>query len=172
MRFGSAVLLALFVLSVKISSPSPAALAQNVERCSAAKDAEYLAHSTPIIKAWEKVPVGSPIFALDDAAGTKGWLDRATAQLVDFQSGIWNIDIERGYSVFRIYPDLSKDDTHCVFQGIVVKVNGNLTVDDLLTAIRSRNSSIKIDSYDVFSGDSVGVQRYSRKDTRAIRRHL
>jgi len=170
MRFGKAALLS--ALAFQIASLLPWAFAQKVELCSSAKDAEYMAHSTPIIKAWEKVSVGSPISALDDAAATKGWLDQATVQLVDLQSGIWNIDIERGYSVFRIYPDLSKDDTHCIFQGIVVKVNGNLTADDLLAAIKSRNSAVKIDSYDVFSGDSVGVQRYSRKDTRAIRKPL
>lgn len=127
--------------------------------------------STPIVKAWEQVPVGSAVYALDDAAGTKDWLKRVLIQRVDAQTGIWNILMEPGYSIFRIYPYQSKDSPQpCVYQGIVLKVNGALTVDGLVAAIRHRTASIKIDSYDVFGGDGVGMQRYSRAATRAATR--
>lgn len=146
-------------------------LAQQSAPCKFSKDAEYIRLSTPIVKAWEEIPVGSAVYALEDAAGTKDWLKRASIQRVDAQTGIWNIQMEPGYSVFRIYPYQSKDSPQpCVYQGIVLKVNGVLTVDDLLSAIRKRTTTTKIDSYDVFGGEGVGIQRYSRTATRAIPR--
>ncbi len=79
--------------------------------------------------------------------------------------------MEPGYSVFRIYPFLSKNDpTPWVYQGIVVKVNGSLFIEDLLAAIRSRTTTIRIDSYDVFGGEGIGVQRYSRQKTQSVSR--
>ena len=53
-----------------------------------------------------------------------------------------------------------------VYRGIVFKVNGTLSVDDLLKSIRGRTTTIKIDEYDVFGADSVSVQRYSRPHDR------
>jgi hypothetical protein len=71
--------------------------------------------------------------------------------------------MEPGYSVFRIYPYLSKASPQPgVFQGIVLKVKGTLSVEDLLAAMRNRTPTIKIDEYDLFGGDGVSVQRYSR----------
>jgi len=85
-------------------------------------------------------------------------------QRVDIQTGVWHISAEDGYSVFRIYPYLSKGSPQpSVYQGIVLKVNGNLSVEDLLAAIRHRTPKTKIDEYDVFGANGVGVQRYSRR---------
>ena len=149
-----------------------ASLAQQLAPCKSKQDADYIRLSTPIVKAWEQVPMGSAVYVLDDVAGTKDWLKRTLIQRVDSQTGIWNILIEPGYSVFRIYPYQSKDSPQpCVYQGIVLKVNGDLAVDDLLAAIRQRTPTTKIDSYDVFGGDGVGIQRYSRSATRAVTRN-
>lgn len=146
-------------------------LAQQSAPCKSRVDADYIRLSTPIVKAWEQIPVGSAVYALDDAAGTKDWLKQASIQRVDSQTGIWNILIEPGYSVFSIYPYQSKDSPQpCLYQGMVLKVNGVLTVDDLLAAIRQRTTTTKIDSYDVFGGDGVGIQRYLRTATRAVTR--
>jgi hypothetical protein len=148
-----------------------ASWAQQLPPCKSKQDADYIRLSTPVVKAWEQIPVGSAVYALDDAAGTKDWLKRALIQRVDAQTGIWNIWMEPSYSVFRIYPYQSKNSPQpCVYQGIVLKVNGILTVDDLLAAVRNRTTTTKIDSYDVFGGDGVGVQRYSRAATRAVTR--
>jgi hypothetical protein len=164
----AALILTFSFASLTITSASAA---QQWKPCKSSEDSDYIRLSTPVVKAWEKIPVSSPVYALDDAAGTKGWLKLALIQRVDFQTGIWNILMEPGYSVFRIYPYQSKDSPQpCVYQGIVLKVNGVLTVDDLLAAIRNRTTTSKIDSYDVFGGDGVGVQRYSRTATKAFTR--
>jgi hypothetical protein len=66
--------------------------------------ARYIRLSTPVVTAWQQVPVGSPISALDDAAESKEWLTKSLFQRIDAQTGIWNILMEPGYSIFRIYP--------------------------------------------------------------------
>ena len=127
------------------------------------EETDHFRLSTPLVKAWREIPVGSPVYALDDAVGAKDWPGRALIQHIEFQTGMWYIWIEPGYSVFRIYPYLSKGSPQpSVYQGIVLKVKGTLSVDDLLAAIRNRTPTIKIDEYDVFGANSVSVQRYSR----------
>jgi hypothetical protein len=127
------------------------------------EETDHVRLSTPVVKAWREIPAGSPVFALDDAVGAKDWLARALIQHVVAQTGIWHIMIEPGFSVFRIYPYLSKGSPQpSVYQGIVLKVKGTLSVEDLLAAIRNRTPTTKIDEYDVFGADSVSVQRYSR----------
>jgi hypothetical protein len=127
------------------------------------EETDHVRLSTPVVKAWREIPVGSPVYALDDAVGAKDWLERALIQHIEFQTGKWHIWIEPGYSVFRIYPYLSEGSPQPSFyQGMVLKVKGTLSVKDLLAAIRNRTPTIVIDEYDVFGADGVGVQRYSR----------
>jgi hypothetical protein len=142
----------------------PASAAQQpISRSPKREETDHVRLLTPVVKAWREIPVGSPIYALDDAVGAKDWLERAVIQHIEFQTGRWYIWIEPGYSVFRIYPYLSKGSPQpSVYQGIVLKVKGTLSVEDLLAAIRNRTPTIKIDEYDVFGADSVSVQRYSR----------
>ena len=119
--------------------------------------------STPVVKAWREIPLGNPVYALDDALAAEDWLARALIERIDFQTGIWHIRGERGYSIFRIYPYLTKGrPLPRVYQGIVLKVKGTPSVEELLTAIRRRTPTIKIDEYDVFGSDDVKIQRYSR----------
>lgn len=126
-------------------------------------ESDHVRLSTPIVKAWRETLVGSPVCALDDAAGSKDWLERALIQPITFQTGKWHIWIEHGYSVFRIYPYLSGNSPQpSVYQGIVLKVKGTLSAEDLVAAIRKRTPTVRIDSYDIFGADNVGVQRYSR----------
>jgi len=128
-----------------------------------AQASDHIRLSSPVLKGWREIAVGSPVYALDDAAGTKDWLQRARIQRVTAQTGIWHIWIERGYTVFGICPYLSeKDPEPPVYQGMVVKVNGDLSVADLIAAIRNRSSSVRIDEYDVFGKHGLSVQRYSR----------
>lgn len=132
---------------------------------SEAQQSDHVRLSTPVVKAWREIQVGSPVCALDDLVGSKNWLERALIQKIDAQTGIWYIWVEPGYSVFRIYPYLSKDSPPpSVYQGIVLKVNGTLSVDDLLKSIRSHTSTVTIDEYDIFGTNSVSIQRYSRHD--------
>jgi len=131
------------------------------------EETDHVRLSTPVVRAWRQIPAGSPVYALDDAVEAKDWVRRSRIQRIDVQTGIWPIWIERGYSVFRIYPYLSKGSPQpSVYQGIVLKVNGALSVGDMVTAIRKRDSRIRIDSYAVFGGDGVSVQRYSRSPQR------
>ena len=123
---------------------------------------DHVALSTPIVKAWRDLAVGVPVYVLDDRAATKGWLDRALVQYVGFQTGIWHIHIEPGYSVFRIFPYLAEGDRQPrVYQGIVLKVAGHLSAAELIAAIRERKATVVIDEYDLF-GKGVSVQKYSR----------
>lgn len=168
MRLGLTALRATLIILLATFAVAGLASAQKLAPCKSTTDARYVQLSTPVVTAWRQVTVGSPISALDDAAGSKEWLTKALVQRIDAQTGIWNILMEPGYSVFRIYPFLSKDDpSPCIYQGIVVKVNGSLSVEDLLAAIRSRTTTIRIDSYDVFGGDGIGAQRYSRQKTQS-----
>ena len=103
---------------------------------------------------------------MDDAVATKDWLGQALIQRIDFQTGICHIWIEPGYSVFRIYPYLSKSSPQPrVYQGIVLKVKGTLSVDDLVAAIRSRTPTVKIDEYDVFGADNASIRNDTRDRT-------
>jgi hypothetical protein len=136
---------------------------QSISGSSEQEETDHVRLSTPVVKAWREIPVGSPVYALDDAVGAKDWLERALIQHIESQTGIWNIWIEPGYSVFRIYPYLSKRSPQpSVYQGIVLKVKGNLSVEDLCAAIRNRTPTIIIDEYDIFGADGLSVQRYSR----------
>ncbi len=135
------------------------------------QESDHARLSTPVIKAWREIPVGSPVYALDDAVGGRDWLQRALIQKIDSQTGIWHIWIEPGYSVFRIYPYASKTSPLPVaYQGIALKVNGALSEDDLIGAIQKRTATVKIDEYDVFAADtSLNVQRYSRNHDKGRR---
>ena len=127
------------------------------------EETDHLRLSTPVVRAWREIHAGSPVYALENAVATKDWLGRALIQRIDTQTGKWHIWIEPGYSVFRIYPYLSKGSPQPhVYQGIVLKVKGTLYVDDLVPAIRSRTPTVTIDEYDVFGADNVSIQRYSR----------
>ena len=156
-------LIAAFVLA-SCAAGVPASAQQSSSIPSKRQETDQVQLSTPVVKAWREISVGSPVYALDDAVRAKDWLQRALIQRIDSQTGIWHIWIEPGYSVFRIYPYASKTSPLSVaFQGIVLKVNGTLTEDDLIAAIRNRTSTVRIDEYDVFAADtSLSVQRYSR----------
>lgn len=127
---------------------------------------DHVAQSTPIIYAWKDLPGGVPICNLDDRAATEGWLDRALIQHIGFQTGRWRIGIEPGYTVFRIYPFLAEGDSQPrVYQGIVLKVNGSLSVEQLLDAIRLRKTTVVLDEYALF-GDGISIQKHSRPSRR------
>jgi hypothetical protein len=150
----------LIVLVVLVTSVASAYAQQSP---SAKRHTDHVRLSTPIVKAWSKIPVGSPVYALDDAVGAKDWTQRALVQHIETQTGLWHVWNEPGYSVFRIYPYLSNSSPQpSVYQGIVLKVNGTLSVPDLLAAIRNRTPTIRIDEYDVFGAGNLSVQKYSR----------
>jgi hypothetical protein len=156
-------LIAAFQLALCVAGVS-ASGQQSSSATSKRQAADRVQLSTQVIKAWREIPVGSPVYALGDAAEQRDWLPQALIQEIDFQSGIWHIWIEPGYSVFRIYPYASKTSPWPVaYQGIVLKVNGRLSKRDLIAAIQSRSTSVMIDEYDVFAADtSLNIQRYSR----------
>lgn len=140
---------------------------QPISRSPEQGETDHVRLSTPVVKAWREIPVGSPVYALDDAVGAKDWAERALIQKIESQTGKWHIWIEPGFTVFRIYPYLLKGSPQpSVYQGIVFKVKGTLSVEDLLAAIRHRTPTVKIDEYDVFGAGSVSVQRYSRPHDR------
>ena len=143
--------------------------AQGTRIASPAKK-DHVALSTPIVKAWQDLAVGVPVYVLDDLAATKDWLDRALVQYVGFQTGIWHIHIEPGYSVFRIYPYLAVGGRQPrAYQGIVLKVAGRLSAAELIAAIRERRATVVIDEYDLFC-KGVSVQKYSRRKEDVPRR--
>ena len=115
------------------------------------------------MKAWQNLEVGDPVYALDDLAATKGWLDRASVQYIPLQTGIWHIYIEPGYSVFRIYPYWAEGDPQPrIYQSIVLKVAGHLSEAELIAAIRERKETVVIDEYELI-GKDISIQKYSRR---------
>lgn len=167
MRFGAIASRAALILALQVASSltlaGPSAGQQPVSSSPAREETAHVRLSTPVVKAWREIPAGSPAYALDDAVRTRDWLDRALIQLIDFQTGLWYVWVERGYTVFRICPYLSKGSPRpSVYQGIVLKVNGTLSVKDLIAAIRNRTPTIVIDEYWVFGADGVDARRYSR----------
>lgn len=170
MRFHAIASQAAFIAALHLASfayVGTSVAQQSTPRPTDREETDHARLSTPVVKAWREIHVGSPVCALDDAAGAKDWLERALIQKIEEQTGKWYIWIEPGYSVFRIYPYLSKGSPQPnAYQGIVLKVKGNLSVDDLRVAIRARTPTIRIDSYDVFGADGVSVRRYSRTHER------
>jgi hypothetical protein len=124
---------------------------------------EYIRLSTPVVKAWRDLAVGSSVYTLDSVVQARDWLRWAEIDRVWLQTGAWNIVFERGYTVFSIYPYRSAHGPQTIaYQGIVVKVNGDLSVDDLLAAIRDRSQAVKIDEYNTFGASGLSVVRRSR----------
>jgi len=158
----------LIIVSIALSLP---ALAQKQdERIKSnqgtpnAGNSDHVRLSTPVVKAWRNLDLESPVYALTDLSPAKDWLDHAFIQPIPFQTGIWHIWIEPGYTVFRIYPYISKGSPQpSIYQGIVLKVNGDVSVDDLIAAIRNRSSTVKIDEFDIYGGAGLGLQKYSRR---------
>ena len=149
----------------------PRVLGEQGTRIDSPAKTDNVALSTPIVKAWQHLAVGVPVYVLDDLTATRGWLDRALVQYVGVQTGIWHIHIEPGYSVFRIYPYLAEGDRQPrVYQGIVLKVAGHLSAAELIAAIRERKATVVIDEYDLF-GKGVSVQKYSRRKGQVPRRN-
>ena len=164
------IVLSLVVLCVSASGQgqdqfsSKSNVGQSGSRAQNPRESDHVRLSTPILKEWRTIPLGSPVYKLVDAAGSEDWLEHSQIQPITVQTGVWHILIERGYSVFRIYPYLSNDNPPPnVHQGIVLRVNGSLSREQLVAAIRKRNPMVKIDEYEIFGADNVRVQRYSRQ---------
>ena len=133
-----ATLIAALQLASSLTFVGASGAQQSTSRPPRPVETDHVRLSTPVVKAWREIPVGSPVYALDDAVPSKDWLDRALIQYIDGQTGHWYIGLERGYSVFRIYPYLSDGSPQpTVYQGIVLKVKGTLSVKDLLTAFET-----------------------------------
>jgi len=86
------------------------ALAQQDERITSnqgmpgAGNSDHVRLSTPVVKAWRNLDLEGPVCTLTDFSPAKDWLEHAFIQPILFQTGIWHIWIEPGYTVFRIYP--------------------------------------------------------------------
>ena len=133
MRFqaiaSQAALIVALLLGSSLAYVRASAAQQPISRWPRLEETDHVQLSTPVVKAWREIPVGSSVYALDDAVGTKDWLERALIQHIEFQTGKWDIWIEPGYSVFRIYPYLFMGSPQpSVYQGIVLKVKGTLSV--------------------------------------------
>jgi hypothetical protein len=124
---------------------------------------DHTSQSTPVLMAWREIPIGSPVYALDDAAGARDWLERSDVTLIDAQTGIWKIHYESGYTMFLISPYRAKKLPHCPhprrYQNIVIKVPGELSVADLFAAIRERNPGVTLDAYHVSGAEGLEMFR-------------
>jgi hypothetical protein len=115
---------------------------------SAKKTKEEL--SARVFKAWHELKIGMPVYALDDLANTPGWIDNAFIEKIWGQSGIWNIHIEEGHSLFRILLYLVGEPEYRTLQGIHIKVNGEVSVEEFVASIKKRDSSLRIKEYELF----------------------
>ncbi len=147
-------------LTLLILAWSHEARAQRVagEDASTAHRSHTMSAPTRIIRAWRKLALAAPVYSIDDLAATPGWLHDAELQVIRVQSGQWNIGIEPGFTVFRIYPYIGMQpppDSPGAYECLILKVEGHLTVADLLTAIRERRRDVTIDAFALYG---VGVQ--------------
>lgn len=120
--------------------------------------------TTRIIRAWKKLELGAPVYTIDDLAATPGWLREADIQKVPFQTGVWNIWMKPGYTVYRIYPYISSQPTQDspeAYECLVLKVKGDLSVEDLRHAIHERRRAVVVDSFSL-SGVGVEIFKHSR----------
>ena len=127
-----------------------------------ADHSDHVARSTPIVTAWRGLAPGDPVAKLDELARDPQWIEASLFQMIRRQTGAWNIQIDTGYTVFRVYPYLAENSPQPrVYQGIIVKVNGDgLSTEDLKRAIVSRDVAIRICEYDLFG---EGVDQYRRR---------
>jgi hypothetical protein len=129
-----------------------------------AGNSDHVQLSTPVLKGWRNLELETSVYTLTDLSPAKDWLEHAFIQPISTQMGIWHIWNEPGYTVFRIYPYISKGSPQpSIYQGIVLKVNGDMSVDGLVAAIRNRTSTVKIDEFEIYGGAGLNLQKYSRR---------
>jgi hypothetical protein len=114
----------------------------------------------PVVRAWGEIEAGNAVFILDDKAGLGDWMAKSSLTRVTFQTGIHPISIEDGYSVFSIMvPPPAGSVPARTFRGIILKIKGDLTVKDLVAAIRGRNPALVIDEFEVADEGLTIVKR-------------
>jgi len=129
---------------------------------------DHMALSPPVLRLWRDIPLGSPVYMLDDGIDARDWLERSDIWLVNVQGGFWRMRIEEGYTMFQISPYRARKLPHCPhprrYQSIVIKVPGELSVAGLLAAIRDRNPAVTLDSYHVSGDEELEMLRTSRRE--------
>jgi hypothetical protein len=128
---------------------------------------DHVTLSTPIVRAWRELSVGEPVHTLVDVTKSDRWLGHALVEAEWGHTGISRIELEAGYTIFRIYPYLAhREPLPRAFQGMVLKVRGQLSEYELITAIRKRDPSVAIDEFLVFGEDGETLRRSDRPRTR------
>ena len=162
MRVRLATIAVLVLVAPAFSTAANSARAARPKPGSQGRDG-HVARATPIVRRWRNLAVGVPTQALDDAAHDPQWLQHALIQQIRSQTGLWRVRLEDGYTVFRIYPYLAKNAPQpSRYLGIVLKVNGDRSPDDLVHAIRRRDTAFRIDEYDLFGVGKWSIYRRSR----------
>ncbi len=75
-------------------------------------------------------------------------------QRIKSQTGKWDVLIEDGYSVFRIYPYLRNNEKVSVYQGVVIKIDkANVTRKQFIKEVIIKNSNFMIIEYSTFGNN-------------------
>lgn len=123
--------------------------------------AVHVEKSTPVVRSWKDLRSGDPVARL--AASEREWIDHALVQRIAFQTGVWDVRLEEGHTVFRIYPYMSNREAEHppYYQGIVIKVDvPRMSAEDLVRAIRRNEKGPALVEFSVFGKDA---DRYSPK---------
>ena len=72
-----AALTAILQLAASLAFVGTSAAQQSKSHPPKREERDHVRLSTPLVKAWREIPVGSPVYALDDAVGEKDWLERS-----------------------------------------------------------------------------------------------
>ena len=104
----------------------------------------------------------------------KGWLDKALIQEIQYQTGKWNVEIEDGTTIFRIYPyhDEKEGEKLGGYSCVVVKVNDSfVTVGRLIEAFGGprRGETSNLTQYSV--GQSIDPSEGRRSEPLRITEH-
>ncbi len=110
--------------------------------------------SSPVVKKWKSIKIGGSVSQLSTLIGSTNWIKHALVQRIKSQTGKWDVLIENGYSVFRIYPYLRNNEKVSVYQGIVIKIDkANVTREQFIKEVIMKNSNFKIIEYSTFGNN-------------------
>ena len=109
-----------------------------------------------VIQSWQELRAGDPVSRLASLTRDREWIDHCLIQDIGFQTGKWDVRIEGGHTVFRLYPYMSaREPKHppC-YQGIVIKVNVTLmSTEALVRALREGEKTPVIVEFSIFGKD-------------------
>lgn len=118
------------------------------------------------LDAFAKVEIGQDV---SNVPLPKGWTQKALIQLIDVQFGKWDVWMEDGTTVFRIYPYFGRSEPKAGvgYSCVVLKVDKpSITVEKIVEAFEGHQSGepLRVTEYSVDYPDGKSVHISKKKD--------